>query len=127
LIVHIFVLLTYPWGIKKKKRPKKNFLRRAKYTRGTTQFAPCATLDSVKSYPLTRATKGPNKIAQTFNSEVMGRSAISYRLAPHADSLKAPSPYRLRHSFYTVILPQQSPNVKHFFIVEFNKSSARLL
>ena len=42
---------------------------------------------------------------------------ISYRLTPRADSLKAFSPYRLRHSFYEIILSQLFLNVKYFFIV----------
>jgi hypothetical protein len=51
----------------------------------------------------------------------MGKQAISYRLAPGADSLQAFSPCRLRQSFYEIILPHLFSNVKHFLAVILSK------
>ena len=57
----------------------------------------------------------------------MGTMATSCWLAPHANSLKAYLPYRLRHSFYKNILSQEYQKVKHFFVVLMHKFEARFL
>ena len=82
------------------KKPQDTSLETSKYTRGTTQIAINATFRLKQALSLNAGNVRPWRIgARTFNSEVMGNMAISYRLAPSADSLQTFLPCRLRLRF----------------------------
>ena len=118
-------MITKPKNLIKTKKSQEILLETSIYTRGTTQFALNATFRLKQALSLNAGARvSPGKIARTTNSEVIGTKAISYRLTPTADSLGTLSPYRLRHSFYEIIVPHLFSNVKHFFTVKISKNAS---
>ena len=119
--VNTVLQTNYKFFLKTKNAPRKRFLRRAKNTRGTTQFAKSATSGSDKPYTLTRSNGRPLHLLlepSTRKWWVFGSKLSAYT------GRRLSACFRCRTVFVTVymdILAQLFLNVKPFIVVKMQK------